>query len=313
MQPRILVSTLCWSLCLPALSYAQQTAQPPPVEIPRQPRTFVPDRGKLLLTAGFSDVEGSGGAGLVPWAVITGYGSSDSWGANGHITDIQLRDFDLRTYGVAVGLLDRLELSATRHELDVTGTALRGLEVSQDIFGVKLRVAGDAVYHQTSWLPQIAVGAQIKKHGGIDNGGALTSPVQLGARDDDGVDYYVAGTKVFLDESLVLNLTLRHSKANQLGLLGFGGDQDASAKIGFETSLGYLLTRKLAIGGEYRSKSDHLGVDDEGDAWDLFVAWTPNRHVSLVAAYVNMGNILGPATTVDHDQAGTYLSVQVGF
>jgi Protein of unknown function (DUF3034) len=313
MHPRILLSALCWSLCLPALSYGQQAAHPPPVEIPPQPPTLVPDRGKLLLTAGFSDVEGAGGAGLVPWAVISGYGSRDSWGANAHLTDIRLRDFDLRTYGVALGVFDRVEVSATRHELDVTGTALRGLEVSQDIFGVKLRVAGDAVYGQNTWLPQIAVGAQIKRHGGIDNGGALTSPMQLGARDDDGVDYYVAGTKIFLDKSLVLNLTLRHSKANQLGLLGFGGDQDAGANLGIETSVGYLLTRKLAVGGEYRGKSDHLGVDQEGDAWDVFVAWTPNRHVSLVAAYVNLGNILGPATTVNRDQAGTYLSVQVGF
>ena len=51
--------------------------------------------------------------------------------------------------------------------------------------------------------------------------------------------------------------------------------------------MGYLLTRKLAIGGEYRSKPDNLGVDDEGAAWDLFVAYAPNRHVSIVAAYVN--------------------------
>jgi len=35
--------------------------------------------------------------------------------------------------------------------------------------------------------------------------------------------------------------------------------------------------------------------------------------VSVLAAYLNMGNILGPATTVNHDQDGTYLSVQFGF
>jgi hypothetical protein len=110
-----------------------------------------------------------------------------------------------------------------------------------------------------------------------------------------------------------VNVTLRHTKANQLGLLGFGGDEDDSASLNFETTVGYLITRKLAVGGEYRDKPDSLGVDDEGAAWDLFVAWAPNRHLSVVAAYLNMGNILGPATTVDHDQDGTYLSVQFGF
>jgi hypothetical protein len=312
--------TLSVLLLLPALSIAQGAAAvtpvPPATPIPKEPgnQHFLgADKGKLLLTAGFSDVEGTGGGGLVPWALITGYGSNQSWGANAHYTDIRLREFDLETYGIGIGVLDRFEISATRHNLDVTGTALKGLEVSQDIFGLKVRLAGDAVYGQDSWLPQIALGAEIKRHGGIDNGGGLVSPTQLGAKDDDGVDYYLSGTKVFLAQSLLVNLTLRHTKANQLGLLGFGGDEDDGASLEFETTVGYMLTRKLAIGGEYRSKPDTLGVDDEGAAWDLFLAWAPNRHVSVVAAYLNLGNILGPATTVNHDQTGSYISVQFGF
>jgi hypothetical protein len=270
------------------------------------------DGGKLLLTAGFNDVDGAGGGGLVPWAVITGYGSDRSYGANAHFTGVTLREFDLRTAGVAVGILDRLELSAARHELEVTGTALEGLEVSQDVFGIKLRIAGDAVYGQQSWLPQIALGAQFKRHGGIEGAGALVSPTQLGAREDDGVDVYVSGTKVFLAQSFMVNLTARYSRANQLGLLGFGGQQGDGA-VNAEATFGWLLTRKLALGAEYRGKPDHLAVDDEGGAWDAFVAYAPNRHVSLVAAYVNLGNILGPATGADHDQDGAYLSIQVGF
>lgn len=309
-MPNKLLPLALAAALIPAAGLAQQ-ATTDVIHPPDQ--GMRPDRGKLLLTAGFNDVDGAGGGGLVPWAVITGYGTNTSWGANAHYTDVQLREFDLRTIGAAVGLFDRVELSYAKHDLDVTGTALEGLEVSQDIFGVKVRLAGDAVYGQDTWLPQLALGAEFKKHGGIDNGGPLTNPVQLGARDDDGTDIYLAGTKVFLDESLLVNLTLRHSKANQLGLLGFGGDEESSARLNLEATVGYLLTRKLAIGGEYRDKPDTLGVDDEGAAWDLFLAWTPNRHVSLVAAYVNLGNILGPATTVDHDQTGTYLSVQVGF
>ncbi len=61
------------------------------------------DEGKLHLTAGFSDLDGAGGGGLVPMAFITGYGSNQSWGANAHFTNIQLRDLHLYTYGVAAG------------------------------------------------------------------------------------------------------------------------------------------------------------------------------------------------------------------
>jgi hypothetical protein len=311
---------LLLALALPALAAAQAPPSPAPApaltpaQEPRPPRNlWVPDRGKLLLTAGFSDAEGAGGAGLVPWALITGYGTDISWGGNAHITDVRLKDFDLRAYGIGVGIADRVELSATRQKLDVTGTALKGVTVEQDVFGVKVKLAGDAVYRQDSWLPQVALGAEVKRHRGIGHAGALTSPVQLGAKDDDGVDFYLAGTKVFLSQSLLVNVTLRHTKANQIGLLGFGGDEDNGASLNFETSVGYLLTRKLAIGGEFRDKPDSLAADDEGAAWDAFIAWAPNRHVSVVAAYLNLGNILGPATTVNHDQDGLYLSVQAGF
>ena len=75
------------------------------------------DEGKFLLTAGFNALEGAGGGGLVPLAFISGYGSSDSWGANAHFTDIQLKDFQLRAFGVAVGALDRVEVFYTRHQV----------------------------------------------------------------------------------------------------------------------------------------------------------------------------------------------------
>jgi len=63
---------------------------------------WLPDVGKLPLTAGFNDIDGAGGGGLVPWALITGYGTDESWGANVHDTEVLLRDFRLRSYGAAV-------------------------------------------------------------------------------------------------------------------------------------------------------------------------------------------------------------------
>jgi hypothetical protein len=276
------------------------------------------DQGKLLLTAGFSDFEGAGGGGLVPLAFITGYGTSDSWGANAHLTAIHLGDLDLRTYGAAVGALDRFELSYTRHELDITGTALDGLGVTQDVYGVKLKLFGNAVYLQDSWLPQTAVGAQFKKNRGIDDAASvglagLTTPIQLGAEDDEGTDYYLSATKVLLGQSLVFNLTLRYTEANQFGLLGFGGDLESGASLEPEGTVAYLLTRRLALGAEYRSKPRNLTVDTEESAWTVFAAWAPNRNISLVAAYLNIGSVLAPVTTETADQAGPYVSIQIGF
>jgi hypothetical protein len=279
---------------------------------------FGSDEGKFLLTAGFNDLEGSGGGGLVPLAFISGYGSSDSWGANAHFTNIQLKDFQLRTYGVAVGALDRVELSYARHEFDVTGTALDGLSVSQDIVGIKVKLLGDAIYGQDSWVPQIALGAEFHKNEGIDHAAqvglaGVTSVTQLGATSDHGTDIYLAATKVFLAESVLVNVSVRATKANEFGLLGFGGDLKNTYSYKPEGTIAYLLSRHLAVGSEIRTRPHNLAVDDESTAYDVFVGWTPTKNLSLVAAYLNIGGVLGPATGVTRHQDGPYLSVQAGF
>src|SRR3954463_1391083 len=81
------------------------------------------DMGKLLATGGVSQAEGAGGGGLTPWALITGYGTRDSYGANLHATAIRTQDYGLDSYGVAVGLADRVELSLARQTFRGSGGA----------------------------------------------------------------------------------------------------------------------------------------------------------------------------------------------
>jgi len=270
------------------------------------------DQGKLLLTAGFSTLEGAGGGALTPWALTAGYGSNSSWGANGFASDVWLRDVELRDFGSAVGLLDRVEFSIAHQELQFKSGALNGVGVDMNIVGVKVRLVGDAVYGQDSWLPQIALGAQYKHNGGIDHF-ALDSVLQLGARETKGVDLYLSATKLSLAHSFLVNVTLRATRANQLGLLGFGGDLRDGYTLCGETTVAYLLTRNFAIGGEYRSRPHNLSIDDEQAAWDTFIAWAPNKHFSIIGAYANIGSLLAPATLQSADQDGAYVSVQIGF
>lgn len=263
--------------------------------------------GKLLLTGGVTQVEGSAGGGLTPWAVIGGYGTRDEIGANAFYTQVNLDDYQLQSYGALVGFYDRVELSFSRQQFDTerVGGALglgNGFTFTQDTIGVKVKVAGDAVLEQDSWLPQIAVGAQYKRN---DQAAVLAF---VGAKDDSGVDYYVSATKLYLSQSLLLNGTVRFTKANQFGILGFGGDRNDSYRAQFEGSAAYLLTRNLAVGAEYRTKPDNLGIAGEDDVYDVFVAWAPYKNVSLTVAYVDLGNIV-----IRDDQRGVYASLQVGF
>lgn len=101
---------------------------------------------------------------------------------------------------------------------------------------------------------------------------------------------------------------MRFTEANQFGILGFGGDKDDGLEPQFEASAAYLINRNLAVGAEYRTKPDNLNIATEDDAWDVFVAWAPSKHVSLTVAYVDLGNIV-----IRDNQRGVYASLQVGF
>jgi hypothetical protein len=261
--------------------------------------------GKLLLTGGVSNVEGAGGGGIASWATITGYETRDGIGANVHATHVFLPDYDFSAYGVGVGLYDRLELSYSRQAFDTGKTGAKlgigsGFTFNQDVYGAKLRIAGDAIYDQDKWLPQISVGVQYKRN---DKGSLVRA---LGAKHDSGVDYYVSATKLLLAQSLLLNGTVRYTEANQTGLLGFGGTHGYQAQ--FEGSAAWLVNRHLAIGAEYRTKPSNLSFAKERDWKDLFVAYGVNKHLSITLAYADLGDI-----ATFKNQHGLYLSAQVGF
>ena len=266
-----------------------------------------PESGKLLATAGVSQVEGAGGGGLTPWALITGYGTEDAIGGNAHYSYLHTAGFDLHSTGVAIGLYDRVEVSFARQWFDtrLVGQKLglgKNYSFDQNIAGVKVRLFGSAVYDQDRWWPQVSVGAQYK----ANNRGSLLSAI--GARSADGVDFYVAATKLLLAQNVLVNATVRATRANQFGLLGFGGDRDAGYSAQFEGSLAYLINRNFAVGAEYRTKPDNLRFAREDNAWDLFAAWFINKNVSLTAGYVDLGRIAGQAS-----QSGVYVSLQAGF
>ena len=265
------------------------------------------DSGKLLATGGVSQVEGAGGGGLANWALITGYGTRDGIGANVHYTAVPLPDYTLQTVGVAVGLFDRLELSYAWQAFDTqdVGAALglgRGFTFHQNIFGAKLKLIGDAVYDQDSWLPQIAVGLQHKEN---DRAAVIAA---VGGKNSVGTDFYLTATKLFLAESLLVDVTLRETKANQFGILGFGGDKHNEYSTQFEGSGAYLFSRRFALGAELRTKPSNLGIVHEGAAWDLFAAYFFSKNLSITAAYADLGNI-----AIENDQHGAYLSVQAGL
>ncbi|OOW84121.1 hypothetical protein Xclt_10040 [Xanthomonas axonopodis pv. clitoriae] len=263
--------------------------------------------GRLLATGGVSMIEGSSGGGIVPWATLSGYGTRDELGTVAFATHVDSGDYRLDVQGAALTVGNRLELSLARQRLDL-GTLQDRLglpwnALGQDVVGAKVRLAGDLVYGHA---PQVSLGVQYKR---LRNG---TLPLAIGARDDHGTDIYLSASRLLLQGAagyqLLLNGTLRATRANQAGLLGFGGDRRNSYRLVPEVSAAVVLSPSWAVGVEYRDKPNNLGFARE-QAWaDAFVAWFPNKHVSLTAAWADLGDIATLA-----DQRGPYLSLQVAF
>lgn len=258
------------------------------------------DSGKILATSGVGPIEGGGGGGIIPWAILSGYATRDEVGFSATMSEADVKDYTLSSHSVALGLYDRVEASFSQLRFEnKTG----GVDIKQNILSIKTRLYGDALYG--TW-PQFSLGLQHKNL--IDKAVANS----LGASDTKGTDVYLSAAKVWLTgplkRTVLLNANLRYSKANQLGLLGYGTKSSNDADVLFEVAAALFIHRRIAVGLEYREKPDNINNVKEDDWQDVFIAYFPSKSLSLTLAYLQLGEI---ATL--KDQTGTYFSIQGSF
>jgi hypothetical protein len=255
--------------------------------------------GRLRGTGGVSSVSGAGGGGLTPWATLTSYATRDAWGGSVFASHVSVDDYTLDIAGIGVNLHDRVELSYARQKFHIKAS---DAAIRQDSAGVKLRVAGDILYGST---PQIVLGVE---HNALRD---PASALAAGARATEGTDVYISAARAWIAgpaaRTTLVNISARHSRANQFGLLGYGGD-DQDGKVHLEAAVAMFLSRGLAVGAEYRQKPDNLSAQTENDAFDVFVSWFPDKRLSLTGAWVMLGDVAGAP-----DQSGFYLSLQGTF
>ncbi len=267
---------------------------------------------RLWATGGVTSIEGSAGGGLSPWALLNGYASDEEWGGTVTLSRAKTDDYSLDVAAAGVSWRNRVELTFARQTLDLdslvftlSGAGLDEEELVQDIWGIKARLFGDVLY--SPW-GQWSAGFQYKKNREY----TVPGSVLVQSQKDTGTDFYLGGSKLFFaaiaGRNLLINGTVRATKANQGGLLGFGGDKNNRYEAMAEGSVSLFLTRQWLVGAEYRQKPDNLSFATEDDWWDVFVAWVPDRRVSVTAAWVNLGDV----ATLEN-QAGAYLSLQASF
>jgi hypothetical protein len=316
---------------------------------------------RLLATSGVTEVGGSAGGGIVPWAVISGYGTGDEIGGSASGTFVVVPNYSLTSLGASIGIRNRVEFSAAHEVLNVNLGALSSLGVlgnqpgglgvvdsggvapninlgnktiSMDVIGAKVRLFGDILYTP---YPQVSVGFKYKKNNDFESNfsglGPIGIPKFLGAAKDSGTDFYVAATKVFINgvfhRVTLINLTARATKANALGLLGFGTNSangiagplgtttDNSYHVKLEGSAAVFLRPDVALGGEFRQQPGNMKyptnssattIGSPGTMKDLFLAYFPNKSLSLTVAYADLGALPFQASS-----KGVYLSLAATF
>ena len=248
---------------------------------------------------------GAAGGGLVPWALIGGLGTDVEVGASAFVTYVSTQGFALRTGGASLDVDNRVEISVARQRFNAN-SVIPGLTLGQDIVGLKVRLAGDAVFAPDQGLPQIALGAQWKRT--LDFEGI---PRAVGAARGEDVDLYISATKLYFaalaGRNVILDATLRRTRANQFGLLAFGGD-GSGYTVTPEGSAAIFLTDDLLLGAEYRDKPDNLSAFRENSAEDVFLAWAPVKNFTLTTAWADLGRIAGKPP-----QRGIYISLWLGY
>lgn len=293
---------------------------------------------RLLTTGGVTGFEGSAGGGITPWAFIAGYGTEDEIQTIANIQLLDVGHYQLKTFGISAGIYDQFELSYQKQYLSVSSGVISstfdlltqgaisnapGTQIAQDILGAKYKLFGDAVFSTSPWQPQIAVGMQYKVNRDMDTSlrlpdGSVPLPNQgvpriLGAVEDRGIDFYITATQYLIGaangNNLLLNLTARATKANTFGLLGFESEGDDSYKLEWEGTLAVATSPSTVFGVEFRTQSDRLGgLAKEQTVKDVFVAWFPNKSLSITAAWVGLGNL-----PFEPDAKSFYLSVTSNF
>lgn len=276
--------------------------------------------GSMCITgteAAVTQVEGQAGGGIVPWALLSSGKPTVS------TTWVDTGEYTLSSMALQGTIANRLELSYARMTFDPGSPHPVG-HIDVDVLSAKVKLLD-----MTDSLPTVALGIQYKSMDGSDT---LNGILDAMGADDSGTDVYLAATKVMplASRKLLLNATIRATKANQIGILGFGSRSDDSYEAQLEASVGMFLNDKTVIGLEYRMKPDNeltcsttLSACPGNFTWkeddwgDLFFAYFPTKNMAIVAAAAIFGDVApvggNPSGLKGNDQRGLYLQVQGNF
>lgn len=251
-----------------------------------------------------NNLEGVGGIAFNPLAYL-----ADSDGENSHFKIGNTDIIGKPRFGAWYVNLDKVNVDWTA--IGVADTLFKRLEVSygyeaiaqdnattkrKNNIGTKLLLLSENAF-DTKFLPAVSVGS-ILKH---------TSNVGVGV-DASGVDYYLVATKLItqLSRPVLLSGGVLSTKGKATGVFGYDKDRKATAFGNIDV----VLPWNFIAGFEYKQGTRYSDWKD-ANYWDTHLAWTPNKNLSLILAYVDAGD--HKSTKVTGLGNGVVLSAQYAF
>ncbi len=237
----------------------------------------------VLADAPFNNLEGVGGIAFNPLAY-----PADSSGDDSHLkigtTEVVGKprigtwyinlgdvDVDWTTIGIADTFFKRLEVSYGYETINQQNATAK----HKNNIGTKLLLLPENSFN-TKFLPAVSVGG-IFKH---------TSNVGAGV-DANSQDYYLVATKLVtqLPRPVLLSGGVLSTQGRATGVFGYDHNREATG-LG---NIDVILPWDLIAGFEYKQGA-HYNDWKDADYWDAHVAWTPNRNLTLILAYVDAGD-----------------------
>jgi len=260
--------------------------------------------GDLFAGAPFNNLEGVGGVAFNPLAYL-----ADSKGENSHYkignadiigkprfggwyVSLDKVKVDWTTVGVADTFFKRLELSYGYETIAQDNATTK----RKNNLGAKLLLLPENAF-DNKFLPAVSAGS-IFKH---------TSNVGLGV-EASGVDFYLVATKLItqLPRPVLLSGGVLSTKAKVTGVFGFDKDR---RETGF-ANIDVVLPLDLIVGFEYK-RGARFSDFKNANYWDAHIAWTANKNLSLILAYVDAGDYKSSKVTGLGN--GVVLSAQYAF
>ena len=229
-----------------------------------------------------TNLEGVGGVALNPAAYLADSEESlfkaDSvevgkprfgvWYVN--LSDVNV---DWTSIGVANSFFKRLELSYGYQTINQENTVAK----HKHNIGAKLLLLPENSF-ETAFLPALSAGTIFKHTSNVGPGIEAT-----------GQDYYVVATKLItqLPRPVLISGGILSTKGKVTGVFGYNGERDIT---GFG-NVDVILPNNFIVGVEYKQGA-HYSAWKDADYWNAHLAWTPDKNLTLVLAYVNAGIVL---------------------